>query len=104
MAGVMHANYPFAISYGYHLLVCYTLSSLVFNHLMACIVHPGNIRNLRSDIELLKSKGYYNTHFKNSIIKFKYFKNSEPSLEMKQLMKFRFENLSKLDRIPCDFI
>lgn len=97
IGGVMHMTYPFVISFGYHLLVLYTFFSVIFNHVMACIVHPGNIRNLRKDIQLLKMKNHYNTDNSNSMLKRRFFKTTKPSLEMSQLMKFRFEDVSSLN-------
>lgn len=100
----MHMWFPFPISFGYHLLICYTLFSVFFNHIMACLVHPGNLRGHRSDVELLKEKGLFNSQNSNKVLMRRHFKRIEPSLEMKHLMKYRFQELPSLKFDECTYI
>ena len=95
MAGWMYLAFPLPISFIYHMLIWYTFISLCFNHIMAWIVHPGNIRGLRQDIKMMKEKGIWGKYNSNNVLLRKHFKNKEPSLEMSGLMKFRLEDINE---------
>ena len=69
---------------------------VLYSHAMACLIHPGNIKKLESDIKLLKQKGLYNKINTNKDLLSRHFKGAKPSLEMRHLMKFRFQPLPDL--------
>lgn len=66
--------------------------------MMCCLVHPGNLKNLRSDIKLLKEKGIYNKVNSNKTLLREHFKDTQPSLEMKHLMKYRFRDIPNINQ------
>ena len=60
---------------------------------MAFIVKPGDTRDLRTDVKMLKTKGFWgDSHSKKQLAK--QFLNSKPTIEMAHLLKFRFIDIN----------
>ena len=95
--------FPLWISFPYHCLILYTFFCVIFNHFMAWIIKPGNLKNLRADIEMLKKKKIFGKYNSNEKIFKDNFWNENPSLEMRHLIRFRFKELPTYDPNTCPY-
>ena len=62
---------------------------------MAFFVLPGNIMSLRNDIKMLKAKGIWKVKGYDTNLLSSHFGKTKPSLELRQLIKYRFEELNE---------